>query len=156
MDLIFISKILILTIIYLCLNFLYKKIDWKSKPTKNGKVFLFLGVLISIVPLFSAVIVLIIFLILKGSFEFLIEKTYLEQIIVLSGYFLLYFIIRFQLDKIELKVKEKNEIINQQSKKISMLERQIKENKNSIKERLAKMPIEEKAKRMLLMKRKKN
>jgi hypothetical protein len=147
MDIVFISKLLIIGALYYLTNCIYKKVDWHSRgqkvwTTKTVKnidkfltsnfnttletVLIFMWVVIYGLPLMYSVIGLGFVILFQGFFELLDTKGYWEQVLICFGVISLMFSIRVYLDGERKKILEKDGIIEYQRKRIYELETQIK------------------------------
>ncbi|MDN3722752.1 hypothetical protein QRD02_00030 [Aequorivita sp. SDUM287046] len=133
MDYILISKAIVLIIIFLIIKTGYNKINWDKKSLGNSEKFLIiLFVLILTIPLLFGLMVLVFFIFLKGTFDFLSNQNYLEQIVIITGFFVIYFLIVHKIEKILIEKKEKEQKILEQSNHISRLEYELNQLKNNL------------------------
>lgn len=132
MDLVFISKILIIIALYLLSKYIYKKtewhkrgqMEWESPLTKKINKFLInvfntglddlLGFIFALfwgLPLFIICFVLGFIVLFEGTLKLLDSRNYWEQILIYFGFISLYFAIRIYLDGEKLKKIEKDSLI---------------------------------------------
>ncbi|CAM3483171.1 hypothetical protein [Aequorivita lipolytica] len=136
MNYILISKVILLSLIFLTLNWLFKKINWQKSSGNNEKFFLKSLPLVLVSPILLGLSVLFFFIFLEGAFDFLSKQNYIEQILILTGFFVIYFIIKIRVDGLLIKRKEKEKLITDQSNQIAKLKYEVGESKKSIEQML--------------------
>ena len=65
-----------------------------------------------------------------GTLDFLSTRNYWEQILLIFGFIILFFAIRIELNGIAFRKDKKEQIINEQSRTIRILEEEIEQLKN--------------------------
>jgi hypothetical protein len=147
MDIVIISKLLIIALLFYLTNYIYKKIDWHThgqkvwvnNTAKNIDKFLsnnfnttleaaliFMLVIVWGSPLMYSAFGLGFVILFQRFFELLETKDYWEQVLICFGFISFIFSIRIYLDGERAKVSEKDSTIEYQRKKIYDLETKIK------------------------------
>jgi Na+-transporting methylmalonyl-CoA/oxaloacetate decarboxylase gamma subunit len=132
MDFIYISKVLIIIALYFMSDFAFRYSKC-NKPinSKKNNIFLYIIVIITLIPLSSAVIIIGFIIIPNGIINYLHENSYAEQIILVFGLILIYFIMRIISDDREKKKAKNQELISNQAKEIRYLETELKKYTNN-------------------------
>lgn len=146
MDIVFISKVLIITALFLLTLYLYVKIEWQKSGKKEWKrplakkinnilinVFnkdltdflVVITVIIWGIPLMYSFIFLVIIVLFEGTLNLIDSKNYWEQILICFGFINLFFAIRIYLDGEKIKKIDKDLLIEIQRKTIVDLERKL-------------------------------
>ena len=131
MDYIFISKTLIIFILYLFTHYIYKKIDWHTKERDNkwNKMQTYLCAIFFGIPMILALIAFGLVVFFQKSLEFLASKENYEQVILIFGIIVFYFSTKIYLESKHKLIEEKNLKIQDQMKIIFELKEIIKDNK---------------------------
>jgi hypothetical protein len=148
MDIIFISKLLIIVALCYLTNYIYVETDWYtrgkktwSNPTANkldkflntyfnkslDDILIFVYVIFWGLPFLYSAIAVGFIILFEGTLRFLDSRSYWEQIILFYGLIADFFAIQIYLNGRKLKLNEKDLIIDSQRKKIAALERKIQE-----------------------------
>jgi len=146
MDMVFISKVSIIVVLYFLTDYVYKKTEWHTNRPGNFErpiaqtlnnflikvfkknlddVLIFIYVIFWGLPLFLSVVLLGFIIVFQGTLKFLDSRNYWEQIVICFGFIALYFSIRIYLDGEKIKNRQKDSLIETQRKAIIELQEKI-------------------------------
>lgn len=150
MDYIFISQVLLIIFSYYLIHFIFKQTDWNFRGKKEnwsnpkaqvlhnklqntfniGLDDFLIGFYVLILGLPLGFSICVLLFSISKSFQFISERSYIEQIFFFIGLIVFYFTLLVKSENNKFKIKEKENVIKQYQTKIWNLENELLKNKS--------------------------